>query len=132
MSFIIGFGSTEKSLEDKIEQQITDWVFEQYSNSDAVYFSGDFANKVAKYIDKMACESRKLAEQYKSDSDYPSRYSSFYHTVLHDASYMAIIIRFSHINRRHAMSPDGWALMQTQRVFVIDEWEAGRKRRNAT
>jgi hypothetical protein len=131
MSFVIGFGSTEKSLENKIEKQITDWIYDSYCKSDHSHFSDNFAKEVKNYIDAMASESRKEAESYKSVVDFPSRYSSFYQTVLHDPSCMAIILKFHHINRRHAMSPDGWAMLQNQKVFVIEEWEAGRKRRNA-
>jgi len=131
MNFIIGFGSTEKNLEDAIEREITEWIFDLYSSSDDKYFTDDLAKSVHNHIDKIAIESREESEKHKDATDYPSRYSSFYHTVLHDCNYMAIILRFSHINRRHAMSPDGWAMMQNQRVFIIEEWEAGRKRRSA-
>mgnify|MGYP006383564061 CR=1 FL=1 len=53
--------------------------------------------------------------------DAPDRYSYFW--AIHHAIYEGkSIVEFTmhHINRRHAFSPDGWALLVTRWVLMVD------------
>jgi RNase adaptor protein for sRNA GlmZ degradation len=59
---------------------------------------------------------KRVAEIYKTATKHPDRYSTLWFSVLHDASNVVVIFRFQHINRRHPMSPDGWASMTSKYV----------------
>ena len=71
---------------------------------------------------------RDISKQYRSKSDIndelskaesPERYTYFFHNVFDvtDRFWIAEFEMF-HINRRHAMSPDGWALLRTKWVLT--------------
>jgi hypothetical protein len=36
------------------------------------------------------------------------------------------VVKFMHVNRRHALSPDGWALMQSERIFKVRHMDLPR------
>jgi len=120
---IIGFGSTETNLQNKLQDEITKYVCDLYVKEKPDYISDAFVEKVTKWVNKKAEESRESAAGYKTAEKFPDRYSSFYATVLKDASHIVFILKFSHINRRHAFSPDGWAMLQSEQFFYIDSWE---------
>jgi len=119
MSFILGFGSTEKDFEKKLESKITEHVLAEFEKTDKLYFRDSFVDKINGWIEALSEESRKEAESCKKAIDYPDRYSSFYSNIIANASYIVFIIGFHHINRRHAMSPDGWALMTNEITFNV-------------
>ncbi len=128
---IIGFGEKEKRLENQIEEAICLHVLEQYCLSDAVYFTDEFKEHVALWANDMSLKSREAADIYKTAENPPERYSYFWISVVADASHMCFIVKFHHINRRHALSPDGWAVMLNEHVFCVHEWDAGEGRRKA-
>lgn len=126
---IIGFGETETRLESKIEELFITHVQEQFAKIPATSFTEAFIKDIRKWAGKTAENSRDVAEQYREATQYPDRYSSFWCYTLADCNHIAFIISFHHINRRHAFSPDGWALLKSKRVFEIDTWEAGRDKK---
>ena len=119
MNIILGFGSTEKDFEKKLESKIHEHVQAEFEKTDKLYFRDSFIKKIKAWSEKISKESRKEADSYKEATDYPSRYTSFYCTVIADPSHIVFIIDFSHINRRHAMSTDGWALMSNEVTFNV-------------
>lgn len=129
---MIGFGSTEQKYEEQIESLLRDRAEEMHTESSTHSgFSDELLANFKKYVDGLAVDSRKTADAYKNAERHPDRYSSFHAYVLGDCNYIAAILSFMRINRRHAFSPDGWAGMQSGRTVVIDEWEAGRKKRQS-
>jgi hypothetical protein len=121
MSIAIGFGTTEQTYEAELEKRIRDEVASRISESPFI-FSCEFTASIELWLYDLSLASREEADNYKT-GDHPDRYSYFYDTTLGDASYLVFILRFHHINRRHPCSPDGWALMQTERVFYIRHGE---------
>ena len=119
MAFAIGFGSTEQSVEENEIEAIREFCVEEYHRLDLNLIDTEFAKHIEQWVDARGKESRAVAERYKDAETYPNRYSSFYPTVLHDASNLVVILRFAHYNRRHALSPDGWALMTRDRTEVV-------------
>lgn len=130
MNIILGFGDTEKRFEENLEKLMLDHVAKEYSESDEDYFSDAFVKKISVWASNLAEESRKEADEYKTAATYPDRYTSFWVSTIADASHIIFVVSFHHINRRHAMSPDGWALMQTKPCFHIDTWDAGAEKHN--
>jgi len=43
--------------------------------------------------------------------------------ILSDAVNLCIVFKFSHTNRKHPLSPDGWALLQTKKAYHTDIWD---------
>lgn len=126
---ILGFGSNEKEVEANVEKAFFDKVEELYQGGTQSYFTDDLIDDVKKWADSVAVESGKMADGYKEAVDYPSRYSRFWAYVVGDCNHICLIVSFHHINRRHAFSPDGWAMLQSKRVYEVDTWEAGRSQR---
>lgn len=91
MNIILGFGSIEVAMREKIK------------------------NELLSSEDKPSVEKRYKAEAEVFDkmprSKAPERYTYFF---LYDEK-----IVFHHINRQHALSPDGWALLVVEEPFLI-------------
>lgn len=131
MNFVLGFGDTEKRHEANLEEAIRLHVVEQYALRDDQYFTDAFAKEVEAWVKDMAAKGQAAADEYKEAEKFPDRYSRFWVSVLHDTSHIVCILSIHHINRRHAMSPDGWAMMQTERLIHMDVHEAEKMKREA-
>ena len=84
---------------------------------------------MSKWCEDRGQKYRDKADEYKEATDFPDRYSSFYPEVTDNYNSIIVILHFSHINRRHAMSPDGWALMQNDRFIYVRSMDLlGRKK----
>jgi hypothetical protein len=94
-------------------------VADLFSNESDDFFSTPFNRAVVTWLDKLGHGHRDAAKQHETDPAHPERYSYFWPYVVADANYIVFIIKFSHINRRHPASQDGWAMMQTERLFYI-------------
>lgn len=128
---IIGFGSTETALESQIEKELSDLVERQYQDESSDYFNDDFVALIKALADDMASESHRESDKYREAEKFPDRYSSFWIYTLGDRNHIAFIVTFHHINRRHAFSPDGWAMMRTERTFSVAHQDMKRKQRSA-
>ena len=82
MSFVIGFGIVEEQEREKVRAMLCD-------GHSADEIEAEYNPKADEY-DKMPRETA------------PERYTRLY---IYGGK-----IRYHHINRRHALSPDGWAL----------------------
>jgi hypothetical protein len=75
----------------------------------------------------VAAEYTATAHRYRAmdRSEAPERYTYFFafHLPIYTGRY---IVEFTmhHINRRHPMSPDGWALMVTKWMLNVNDVEA--------
>ncbi len=105
MSVVLGFGQNETVAAEQIVAEIIEAVKSEGLDS----------------VKRIEAEYKEQAEKYDAMSreDAPERYSYFY------AYTDRRIVRLTlfHINRRHALSPDGWALLQTKTIidFIDDE-----------
>lgn len=123
MGFVLGFGQTEKDFERGLEDKIRARVVGELIPRDSLYFSDEAIEDVRKWIGVIAEESQKKADEYGEAENFPDRYSRFWASVVASASYIVFIISVHHINRRHAMSPDGWGMMKSELVFYIPHSE---------
>lgn len=54
----------------------------------------------------------------------PSRYTTFYGAAFEIyEKFWLVTFDMSHINRDHALSPDGWAMLQTKWIVTIEDGE---------
>jgi hypothetical protein len=116
---IIGFGSTEERFENNLEREFVNYVTEHYQQAGLDYFTDEFCESIQAWVTAKAKESQEIADPYKDSAVYPDRYTRYWVSTVSNASYIVFIISFHHINRRHAFSPDGWAMMQSERVFYV-------------
>jgi len=91
MSFILGFGSTEVEERQKIK--------------DAINASDLPINDV---LEQWNSKAKEYDEMPRGQA--PQRYTS--------VSYYGGELHFMHINREHALSPDGWACWQIDEPFT--------------
>jgi hypothetical protein len=117
MHIILGFGKTEEDFEEQERRFVEGFLIERMAGNKDAIFSDEIVEDLRKALKERADEYRRLDREYHDATEYPDRYSTYYFTVLSDVCDLVVIFKFSHINRRHAMSPDGWALFGTKRVF---------------
>lgn len=119
MGFMIGFGSTEQAFEEGEEAAIRSFAIQKYAEFGCSCVTDDLISAVSEFCDARSAELRETASSYKEAAEYPTRYSSYYHRTIGGASDVVVILRVMHTNRRHAMSPDGWAAMTTTKLVHI-------------
>lgn len=124
---IIGFGSTEEKVEETLEKECKDLVIDYANNYPADYFTDEFIQDIEGWAKDKAVKSREIGNGYKNSDTYPERYSYYWISVVGDPSYIVFIVSFHHINRRHAFSPDGWAMMRSERCFYVRHLDIERK-----
>ncbi|MCK9369524.1 hypothetical protein M0R04_06425 [Candidatus Dojkabacteria bacterium] len=129
MNIVLGFGLTETDFEKQefgfVEQFVKEKI-ENYREEDGIdfCFTDDFAKELSEKLKERKDQYDKLLDEYKTATKFPDRYSTYYFDVLHNSSNLCVVFKFSHINRRHAMSPDGWAaLLETKQVCYIDLYD---------
>lgn len=127
---MFGFGSAEIEYEKSVEQAIREFVAETFPREDQ-FFTDSFFKQVKSHVDGMAAESRAMGDKHKDSLTYPDRYSYFWVTTIGDACHIVFIVKFHHINRRHTASPDGWALMTSEKIFYVYEPDIAARRRES-
>jgi hypothetical protein len=120
---ILGFGSTEQQFLRDEETAIKEYIERRWTELGLHYFTDEFVEELRQWLKERGDETRAKAAEYKTAEHYPERYSSYYATVLADASHIAVVLRVLHTNRRHAMSPDGWACLSERAVFAFDNFD---------
>lgn len=132
MPIVLGFGYIETKYEVNIESEIRQVVQRTFHQTTDGFFSDEC-------VETIRCEARRLAEESRAQydrkhkaADPPDRYSSFSSSITSDASNIVAILRFFHVNRRHALSPDGVASLQTMRLVHVDslELELAKRRKS--
>ena len=122
---ILGFGSTEKDFErqefDFVDEFIKEGV--KVTGFSDFFFSENFYKDLCKELKARKEYYDNLRNKYKEATEYPNRYSTYRFVIVYDISDLCVIFKFSHINRRHALSPDGWALLQTKDIFHADLYD---------
>jgi len=123
MNLVIGFGSTEKEFEAAEEAAIREHIEGRFRELGLRYFTDEFAEEIRSWLCERAIAYQVKGDEYKRADEYPDRYSYYWATLLSDASHMVPVLSIHHVNRRHGLSPDGWALMRTKLLFDVVSYE---------
>lgn len=126
MNIILGFGSTEEKFEQEEFDFINGFIADKanfFSDNSNFIFTDEIVNELKIALDERKRELDALRDKYKEATEYPDRYSTYYFNIVNDIHDLCVVFKFSHINRRHAMSPDGWALLGTKKVFHANAWD---------
>lgn len=123
---IIGFGSTETAFEADEERAFLDYVTDAFFEIGDGYVSKALHERAEAWLKDRAAALMADADRYKA-GEHPDRYSYYFPSVLSDGSRLIATVKFHHINRRHALSPDGWGLLETTKFFHFEAGEARRK-----
>jgi len=99
MGFAFGFGSIEEGERQKVKDALWDGTL-----------AGKDATAILKEWNDKAAENDAMPRDKA-----PERYTSvrYYDNTLH----------FSHINRQHPFSPDGWAMLSIEERFALPQQE---------
>lgn len=116
MNIILGFGSTEKGFEENEYNFVQNFLKKKATGN---YYSNEVVEELKQELKKRADDYKKLDEEYKTSPTFPDRYGYYYFNVINDASDLCVICTFMHINRRHALSPDGWGMMVSKPVWYF-------------
>ena len=95
---VLGFGKQEEIARKEILNLLNSCPSNKWEEYNKISKEWNAKNEV---FDKMSRETA------------PERYTNFY---IYEES-----IHFNHINRRHAFSPDGWALLQVTEPFKYED-----------
>ena len=129
--FALGFGIVEQNVERDEGERVNEFLRSRFSAETDPWFTQEIVDELSIRLAERKLELDELDKKYKDATDYPERYSTFSYRVLTNGSDLVVVFRFSHINRRHPMSPDGWALLQTtypHYVYYQDVAEIGGAR----
>jgi hypothetical protein len=126
MNMMIGFGSTEEAFEAAEEKAFEEFVADCAREHCPDYFTKEFHEIVSAWLADRAQAFKTVAEAHDKAENAPSRYSYYYPYLMDDANYALAVVKFMHVNRRHALSPDGWALMQSERIFKVRHMDLPR------
>jgi len=136
MSLILGFGKTEEDFEqqelDFVEQFIKEKVNNFQGRKIDFYFDDEFVAELTSKLEEREEYYKKLDKEFDEAENPPERYSMFYFKILSDRFDLCIIFKFFHTYRKHSLSPDGWALLKTKRVYHADIWDYIREDKNET
>lgn len=119
MNIVLGFGSTEISIEDAEQKAFVQFVSGLRSRCAYGYFSDEIINETRAWLEARAKLSRDEAKTHDNNDDPPGRYTSFYARLVASVNDIVAIFDFSHINRKHAFSDDGWVMCQTTRLCHV-------------
>jgi len=123
---ILGFGKTEVEREQQIANEITAKFCEMYDKSKCTYFTDALVKDFRKWLEKYTEKFHQQANIYKklSTNEVPQRYSYFWTWITNDATSAYIRLKFHHINRQHALSPDGWGMWERKVIIHIEnDWD---------
>ena len=116
---IIGFGKVEDVYEEQVAEHFRRAAIKAMREGPG-YIDDATENRLRKWLDTEGAESRKLADAHDIAASPPDRYTSWYGSLASYPSGVVAILRFHHIMRKHALSPDGWAGMTNKRLVHVD------------
>lgn len=117
---MIGFGATEERFEKEQETAARDFIIEAFSEGNYDYIEDDFIDVIRRWLNERSNEADKAYNYNRKLDNPPERYSSFWASVANSANDVVVIFHFFHVNRRHALSPDGMACMRTTRLLHLE------------
>lgn len=131
MALVLGFGSTEEAFEKAEEAAIRAFSERYYTKLGLGYFDDKFVKALRAWLKRRTATLDELYEANRTAANPPARYSTYWTDVAQSASNVVVIMKIHHINRRHAMSPDGWALLKTKRLVLIESPELDQARQQS-
>jgi hypothetical protein len=117
MNILVGFGKTETDFEQRECDFVEDFLRERTASTDYNMNTDEVVAGLKAALGERAEEFKNKDDAYKTAPNYPERYSYYWYRVVHDIHDLCVIFDFHHINRRHALSKDGWALWPNRRVY---------------
>lgn len=126
MNIVLGFGKTEKDFVIQ-EFDFVEEFLQERSNTFTDKYDFGFSDGLIDELNVSLSERKEkydqLAKEYKTAENYPERYTTYYFDVLHSVGNLCVVFVFSHINRHHPMSPDGWAMFGEKKVYHANVWD---------
>lgn len=118
----IGFGQTEIDNETKELKEVFKIIEPLVEKREFGYFDSKLIEIIKNAVKKRQNEIRDITKKYdEQDREIaPSRYYYYWASCITSASQIIIAFSFHHINRNHAFSPDGWALLQRKIMLEIE------------
>lgn len=108
---ILGFGTGEEQEAKRIIREC----------SDAIIATPDSPETAVKHVSARYAEAERANKLLGCD-EAPERYTYFYANVFEPYSGRTVVeFTMHHINRRHPLSPDGWALLVTHWVLIVGD-----------
>jgi uncharacterized protein YaaQ len=123
VNIVLGFGKTEEDFEQQELDFVGRWLQDHSETTSPVSIDSQLVDGLKDALRARADNYQKLQEQYKDATEHPDRYSYYWFTVLNGSSDICVVFKFHHVNRSHPLSPDGWGLMTSKRVFHADAWD---------
>jgi len=107
---ILGFGKTEEDTARNIINGCIKAALRANNEGD-----------IGHAVDEVEVVYHSKADTYdKMDREScPERYTRFWAHIIETPSYNILAFTMHHINRRHGLSPDGWALFVTKWMATI-------------
>lgn len=119
MNIALGFGSIETEFEASEEKAFCEHVETLFRERGLGYFTHEFVKEIEAWVEERTRTLRAAAKRHDVAADHPDRYGYYYGSIAESASDIVLVAKFQHINRRHGLSPDGWALLQSKRLFHV-------------
>lgn len=126
MNIILGFGKTETDFEQQEFDFVEQFLVEKskvFTDKYDFYFTEELVKDLENKLKEREKHYRDLDVTYKTATDYPNRYSTYYFEILYSVASLVVVFKFSHINRRHALSKDGWAMCGTKKLYYANAWD---------
>ena len=124
MSFILGFGKAEEDFERQEFDFVRDFVTKKVENFKGLEyeftFNAELVSELKASLSEREREYRRLDKEYKVSETYPDRYSRYWFNIVYDACDLCVVFHFFHTNRKHWLSPDGWAALTADKVCHIN------------
>ena len=117
MNIALGFGSTETAFEESEIAAFKHHLEEKYPGWGRSHITDAFVEYMERWLAARAKGYQDKSDEFRKAAEFPDRYSYYHSHIAHSASCIVAIFMFTHINRRHALSPDGWATLQTQQTY---------------
>lgn len=123
MGIILGFGSQEKEFEKQQHDFVHHFIVEESKKSTDFGFTKELVQKLTALLEKKEEPYDRANHCNKTAEHPPERYATFHFSIIYSWETLCVAFRFIHINRRHPLSPDGWASLQTKSYFCADVWD---------
>lgn len=92
-------------------------------NKNDYWFDKNSMNLLKVELKKRKKNYDKLCEKYETSKKYPDRYSTYYFNIIYDIVDLCVIFKFTHINRSHPFSSDGWSSLSLIKVCHLNRWD---------
>lgn len=121
---MLGFGETETNFEKQEFDFVNNFIMKRAKEFKGdkydFHFDDNLMKDLKKVLDRRGNKYKTLSDEYRHAKTFPDRYSYYWVDVVGDWWNICVIFDFRHVNRRYALSPDGWAVMAGKKVCYVD------------